>query len=291
MLYTRYFHKKTNTIFSALTGLFISTSLYASHFYNISDCGEILSGIKVNTTHKLNIATNPTQETLIHPRVAITAVHGGIRTSIVTDEPIKFGDQEYRIIRKYEPADAIVGGKDFCLLFLDRNVEGAECRPLAMLGQGADARDFYVHTLSHNKKIQISGNAREDNTEGVLTYGQPYCRIDRDGWPSLSVSIPLVNPDDKDLSVPIGGDSGSSCFVSTQDGSLALAGIMSSIGDDGRNASYINIGKHKNQIEQMIQEVLGGTINLATVSNDQWDLNPACLNDTKAGILPRRLIL
>jgi hypothetical protein len=290
--------KKIKYILGLPIALLLSAQAQSSHHYNLRD-DVILSGDRVNVDYDLNITTCASQATLIHPQVVITAAHGSIRTqpdsvqgphvaTLIVDYPLNFGNETYRVIRLVEPMNAEPGQNDFCLLFLDRPVNGANICPLAEpLGV---VNDFYVHALTHNTFKQIDSIVKPINEQGLLTYGRAYSQnLDPGFWvgqTKITITRPAINPGFADLCVPIGGDSGSTCFISANNGQMALAGVMSTIDGVGNFAEYMLLFDHKDTIERLIGDVLGVRPNLATITSNDWVLQPACLANEVARILP-----
>ena len=230
-------------------------------FYNAC-FGQLISGKQLNNQRKLGFSDGG-HYTLIHPQVAVTVAHGGLRKKIDCREPVSFYGKPYTILKKVEPADAKPEHNDLCLVFLDKPVMDWQGLPLVDYSREHDFRGAHLHMLSHNKRFLFKNNPVA-NPNGPLDltevssftsdmfYGQCFAgnQMVHDGM--LRVS-PSPNKEEPSLATPVGGDSGSPCYAELDHGRWGLVGVVSGVNDRDQ-ASYTLLAPHIKWIEEQCRQ-------------------------------------
>ncbi|MFN7365093.1 MAG: hypothetical protein ACK5TR_04030 [Alphaproteobacteria bacterium] len=243
-----------------------SGSVFAGHFYNIEDESQLKSGSQLNQAHHMGFSDD-TQATLISPRLAISARHGTLGAKDQSYSGfMSFYGKRYEIVRAIEHADVHSDdmfkglSHDITVFLLKEEVTRPDGGPVACpLGdldydQALPSPDqpLFAHTLSQSPFIRL-GNFHQtySNTDFSSLYGK--VRLSNyyftpkptgENWEenfdfnygsaALRVTHDYHNPDPT-LMLPIGGDSGSACYVRLKSGGYALIGAMARTDDSDTN--------------------------------------------------------
>jgi hypothetical protein len=219
------------------------------------------------------------QGVLIAPRIIATVSHGGLQASVETQEPITINGQRYTIIRKVE--DGNLHYRDLTLCFLDRPVEDIVIPPVLQLTVGqtipTNSRLHAISIVSSNIMLDrrfepgVSLDTPPNDAEHALPYGiniPHYGALNNSSFHRYNFNNLSVNNNGPTSFqfIPTGGDSGSPCFVSTNDNRLATVGVVSTVGYEnqgiresytGITASYTYIGMHLDWVRLVIQRHYG----------------------------------
>lgn len=228
----------------------ISSSLFAGRYPYINNILQIPDATSL--AERIGACPAGKQGIVIAPRIIASVNHGSINTE--HPDQICIQGKSYTIIRQIQEGG--LGNRDLKLMFLDKPIEGIEILPVFKM---EDAQRIPPASLLHAISV-VSNNIALGNSEEKVSI--PY-GLSIPHYGSLS-SLTLENSFEtlpvrqqggqQQNFVPVGGDSGSPCFISQNNGSLATVGVVSTIGDDkGTNASYTYIGKHLDWINEVIE--------------------------------------
>ncbi|MBA4750042.1 MAG: hypothetical protein H2057_05415 [Alphaproteobacteria bacterium] len=240
------------------------------------------------------------QATLVSPRLAVTAPHAS-----AGDRPenmvMSFYGQQYRVIHSIDRPGLRVTSGDLRLFVLDRDVVHPDgknpCLPVATQNHLIGPMDGYpngviTHSLSHSPNVKLKNqNARGNGYHSIL-YGRVHVSFASAGRNDSDVpmhdSLNVLTSKtitDKDMMVPIGGDSGSPLYVSLKNGSNAIWGVMSGVDPSGQGtyAAYtslsVNIGWLQNKEQALINRGLlpQNVVRITTAAQDEWEIQSQCL--------------
>lgn len=283
-----------NKPFLSLLLLMGISSLEAGHFYNACDENDLGGGATINRSASMGFSDSH-QAVLISPRLAVTAPHtsAGDKSENFS---ISFYGQPYRVIHSIDRPGLQVCVSDLRIYVLDRDVvhpDGAPpCLPvLTQIREVSGPYSVIGHSLSHSPHIRLKGQNPRGNGRHSILYGRTHINFAREerndtdipDFDDIRVGQLSACPD-KDMMVPIGGDSGSPLYVSLRDGGCAVWGVLSGVdAGQGLVASYTslsqNIGWLQTKETHLINRGLlpHDVIRIQTVSQDEWDDQGQCL--------------
>lgn len=278
--------------------LFLGTaSAQAGHFYNTSDLNDLRDGAALNRSSSLGFSGSH-QAVLVSPRLVVTAPH---QSSGDKGENfgISFYGQQYTVIHSIDRPGLDVCTSDLRLYVLDRDVIHPDgktpCSPVATqlmdVSQYTYPQGVVAHSLSHSPNIKLKGQNTQGNGRHSVLYGRTHvdfasARRNDSDMPFFDEIYAGTLPSslDKDMMVPIGGDSGSALYVSLQDGGNAVWGVMSGVDSGaGTSAGYTslsqNIGWLQNKEQALINRGLlpNDVVRIKTVSQNEWESHGECL--------------
>jgi hypothetical protein len=278
--------------------LFLGTaSAQAGHFYNTSDLNDLRDGAALNRSSSLGFSGSH-QAVLVSPRLVVTAPHqsSGDKSE---NFGISFYGQQYTVIHSIDRPGLDVCTSDLRLYVLDRDVIHPDgktpCSPVATqlmdVSQYTYPQGVVAHSLSHSPNIKLKGQNTQGNGRHSVLYGRTHvdfasARRNDSDMPFFDEICAGTLPSslDKDMMVPIGGDSGSALYVSLQDGGNAVWGVMSGVDNGaGTSASYTslsqNIGWLQNKEQALINRGLlpNDVVRIKTVSQNEWESHGECL--------------
>jgi hypothetical protein len=320
-----------------------SGGVFAGHFYNIEDESQFKSGSQLNEAHHMGFsddtqATLISPRLAISARHGTLGAKDQSYSGFMS-----FYGKRYEIVRAIEHADVNSDdmfkglSHDITVFLLKEEVTRPDGGPVACpLGdldydQALPSPDqpLFAHTLSQSPFIRL-GNFHQtySNTDFSSLYGkvrlsnayfsqkplghdglkQDYDAYYEENWlfdqnsAELGVTHDYHNPDPT-LMLPIGGDSGSACYVRLKSGGYALIGAMARYTNDddyplGAGANYTPTAKNipwlRGIEDKLIAEgQLEARHRFEVATQDQWefgdhtpgDLIPAPRRTTPMGYL------
>jgi hypothetical protein len=283
----------------SLLFLLSASSLYAGHFYNTSDANDLRDGTALNRSDSLGFSGDH-QVTLVSPRLAVTAPH-----TSAGDTPqnmtMSFYGQQYRVIHSIDRPGLRMMSGDLRLYVLDRDVVHPDgktpCSPVATQNHLVGPMDGYpngviAHSLSHSPNVKLKDQNAKGNGYHSILYGRVHASLASARRNDSDVPMPdsldvRTSPaiTDRDMVVPIGGDSGSPLYVSLKDGRQAIWGVMSGVDPSGQGiyAAYtslaMNIGWLQNKEQALINRGLlpQNVVRIATAPQNEWQIQGQCL--------------
>ncbi|MBA4750041.1 MAG: hypothetical protein H2057_05410 [Alphaproteobacteria bacterium] len=271
----------------------------AGHFYNTSDINDLRDGVALNRSASMGLADS-CQAALISPRLAVTAHHQSFGDK-GENMGISFYGQNYRVIHSIDRPGLDVASGDLRLFVLDRDVVhpdgNAPCLPVAVQNVPIDANYGYpegviAHSLSHSPNIKLKNQGVHKNRSHSVLYGRTFVnyasnmRNDTDAPLPDGLDVRLSNTIlDKDMMVPVVGDSGSPLYVSLQNGGHATWGVVSGVDDTDayRHGCYTSLARNIGWLQAKEQNlidrgILAPTVTrIQTVNQDEWVPQGQCL--------------